>query len=92
MDVREKLVELLNNIGAICIVHISVDQDGCGTNTVEGADYIADFLITNGVTIPTKCNECEFFRDGTCKNAFGLVSFEENLFCAYAERKGYENN
>ena len=92
MDVREKLVELLNKIGAICNVPKSVDQDGCGTYEVEGADYIANFLVSNGVTIPTKCNECVFFCDGTCKNAFGLVSFEENLFCAYAERKGYENN
>lgn len=92
MDVREKLVELLDNIGAICNVPISVDQDGCGTYTVEGADYIADFLVSNGVTILIKCNECVFFEDGTCKNAFGLLSFEENSFCAYAERKSHENN
>jgi hypothetical protein len=50
-NTREKLIELLEDIGASCDVPIKVDADGCGIWDIMGADYIADCLIANGVTV-----------------------------------------
>ena len=52
MTNREKLIKLLDDIGAIVDVPIKVDEDGCGDYSVEGADYIADYLLANGVIVP----------------------------------------
>lgn len=51
MTEREKLIELLECVGATCDVPCKVDEDGCGTYEIMGSDYIADHLIANGVTI-----------------------------------------
>lgn len=49
---KDRLTELLDDLGAIVNVPDNVDDDGCGTYTIEGGDYIADYLIANGVTLP----------------------------------------
>lgn len=72
MTDREKLVKLLDDIRVSCDVPENVDEDGCGTWSIEGADYIADHLLAHGVTVrePGRwvsdeddvlfhCSECE---------------------------------
>ena len=56
MTDREKLIELLEDLGAIVNVPIKVDEDGCGDYLVEGGEYIADYLLANGVIVPP-CRE-----------------------------------
>ena len=51
MTDREKLIELLDVIGAICNVLCEVNEDGSGVYEIMGGDYIADMLIAHGVTV-----------------------------------------
>lgn len=51
MSDREKLVEILKDIGVVCNVPCEVDEDGCGTYEIMGEEYVADYLISNGVTV-----------------------------------------
>lgn len=34
-----------------------------------------------------RCKDCDWWCDGQCRNAFAMVSFDENHFCSYGERK-----
>lgn len=51
MTDRDRLIELLDDLGVIVNVPDNVDDDGCGTYTVEGGEYIADHLLSKGVFI-----------------------------------------
>ena len=51
MTDREKLVELLEDMRATCDVPENIDEDGCGTWSIEGGDYIADHLLAQGGTV-----------------------------------------
>lgn len=42
---REKLIELFEDIEATCWVPIKVDKNGCGSYDIMGAEYIADKVI-----------------------------------------------
>ena len=74
---REMLTTFINDhvckeaeIDAHCL-----DKGSCN-------ECLADYLISNGVTIPVRCGECE--KEQECKNAQYLG---ENGFCSYGERK-----
>lgn len=47
--------------------------------------------IAPDVVKVVRCKDCTWFSEGTCKNAFGLVSFDENAFCSYGERRNNDN-
>lgn len=49
VEMRDRLIELLEELGVTVDVPDKVDEDGCGTYTIEGAEYIADYLIANGL-------------------------------------------
>lgn len=34
-----------------------------------------------------RCKDCVWWRGRKCKNAFGMVSFNENNFCSYGEKE-----
>ena len=57
MGMREKLIELVGQV-----------QDcGCDVTDVVEMNYVennvlVDYLIANGVTIPVRCVECEYFK------------------------------
>lgn len=86
---REKLIELLNKV-----------QDYGTKNTYEECSItvesknnktVADFLITNGVTIPVRCEDCKHWvcddDVGYCDNPDGLDNYAKpNDFCSYGER------
>ncbi len=52
MSDRDRFIELLDDLGVIVNVPDNVDDDGCGTYTVEGGEYVADYLLANGVIVP----------------------------------------
>jgi hypothetical protein len=76
-DTRKKLIDLLDEFPVQMEWHDNED--------------LANYLLSNGVWIPVRCSDCEWFKNGTCKNAFGLVTFEENHFCSYGERRADGN-
>lgn len=49
---RDRLIELLDELGVIVNVPDKVDEDGCGTYTIEGGEYVADYLLAKGVIVP----------------------------------------
>lgn len=34
-----------------------------------------------------RCKDCDWWLDGKCSNVFAMVSFDENNFCSYGERR-----
>lgn len=75
MTDRERLIELLDH---------KVDDDW------YTSEEIADYLLTNGVTIPVRCKDCRYCMS----DIHGLWCFndyEHNLqpddFCSRGERK-----
>ena len=34
-----------------------------------------------------RCKDCNWWLDGQCRNVFAMVSFDENNFCSYGERR-----
>lgn len=48
-EMRDRLAELLDELGVTVDVPDEVDEDGCGTYTIEGGKYVADYLIANGL-------------------------------------------
>ena len=49
---RDRLIELLDELGVIVNVPDKVDEDGCGTYTIEGGKYVAEYLLAKGVIVP----------------------------------------
>ena len=56
---RDRLIELLDELGVIVDLPDKVDEDGCGTYTIEGGEYVADYLIKNRVIV----QPCEIYKD-----------------------------
>ncbi len=74
---REKLIELLS---------------GFSIDTAEAVEFVADYLIANGVTIPVRCKDCKHFWESfsgthSCKLHKGLVGTKYDTFCSYGERR-----
>ena len=96
---REKLIKLLRD-GVRCPGVIDSCWD-CPNYTVSQTcdefGATVDMLIANGVTMPTRCKDCQFWTDGVagctdhvklCKIGFYMVG--ENGYCVFGERKGNE--
>lgn len=61
---REKLVELLEDIGATAEEDCGIDKNNGGRIIdIHGADYIADHLIANGVTFADRLEEKQATSD-----------------------------
>jgi hypothetical protein len=85
MGMREKLIELIRKADK--------EDNESLTQDVHYA-FMADFLISNGVTIPVRCKDCKHWADGVngctehvkcCKIGFYMVG--ENGYCVYGERR-----
>lgn len=70
--IRRKLIDLLDEFPVQMEWHDNAE--------------LANYLLSYGIDIPVRCKDCVWFQNGTCTNAFGLVTFEENCFCSYGER------
>ena len=77
MGMREKLIELLA---------------GFSIDTAEEVEFVADYLIANGFTIPVRCRDCkhrtlDFFCGYYCRLHKGLAMVTDDSFCSYGERR-----
>ena len=80
MEMREKLIELLS---------------GFSIDTAEDVEFVADYLIANGVTIPVRCKDCtqwmyEYDDIGLCVTDVPDIDGVQRRacdFCSYGERK-----
>lgn len=88
---REKLIELI----AEC-----KDKYPCrGTQDYrEFKEYLADYLISKGVTIPVRCGECKYWMGEILGNRCKYHSGMEHItmmppegFCSYGERREVED-
>ena len=90
---RDRLIELIN-------------KDNCGGpfDCEESCKYshlgncyaprLADLLLENGVTIPVRCKDCEYFtrnNGGYCEGNVGLNMTNENQYCSYGKLKEVQN-
>ena len=60
-------------------------------------EEIADYLISNGVTIPVRCHECKHWKNeinGCTEDKrfcdIGFYMVHKNGFCSFGERKTNE--
>ena len=93
MTDREKLIELLNeNFTEYCKVDIIAGHCKIRAITFE-VDRFADYLISNGVTIPVHCKDCTNWKRTTIDcgwcSAWEGMRYHNN-YCNYGARK--ENN
>lgn len=79
MDIREKLVELLESINAYAEENLGFDKASGGELIdFHGAEYIADHLLANGVTVQEcKVGDTIFEVDGE----HGVVKHEVCEVC-----------
>ena len=104
MDVREKLVELLNEVQETGVNEIPAGF-GYTSEYVEN-EKVASHLIANGVTVQSermvdavpvvRCKDCKWLYSEMgnycCRSHRGLVRICENSFCSYGERKDGDGN
>jgi hypothetical protein len=79
---REKLIELENDARMNAHWHGAKNQ----------IEYVVDYLIANGVTIPVRCKDCkyrrgDFFGGFVCRLHKGLAMVTDESFCSYGERR-----
>lgn len=73
-NVREKLVELLEDIGVIAEEDCGFDRASGGRLIdFHGAEYVADYLIANGVTVQDAAYWTDVMDCGV-GNCFGICS------------------
>ena len=82
MGMREKLIEMIA---------------GYSIDTQEAVEFVADYLIANGVKIPVRCKDCKHYgweqepchgrTQRFCKLHKGLVVVDKDTFCPYGERR-----
>jgi hypothetical protein len=82
-ETREKLVELIARAK-----RSMWGKNGLSSELARN-HYMAEQLITNGVTIPVRCKDCKYFYMGRCSHAANgwLPSRKDNDFCSYGERR-----
>ena len=88
MNDREKLIALL--------AEVLPYSHGCPEYLLRAkAEMIADHLLANGVTIPTRCEDCKYKfsanghnKDGCPLDGVGLMHDDD--FCSCGERR--DNN
>lgn len=81
---REKLIALIKE------ANLSMWGRSGISSAAERRAYLADYLISKGVTIPVRCEDCAYWDDDNRCNApiNGLVREYTNFddFCSYGER------
>ena len=84
MTDREKLIELIKE------ANLSMWGRSGISSAAERRAYLADYLISKGVTIPVRCGECNRrMEDKTCYWWGGRV--DDKFFCSYGERREDED-
>lgn len=93
---RERLTELFDQAHEKCnsinCVYV------CSACKYDGLNYcfeefLADYLISKGVTIPVRCGECKYCGKYSatgnlyCTHPNGLEFQKKDDFCSYGERK-----
>jgi hypothetical protein len=90
---REKLIEFVNEAHEYCNTINCIGGEECG---YDGQLYcfehlLIDYLISKGVRIPTRCEECIYWDDnGRCNSPTNGMVRDYTLFddfCSYGERK-----
>lgn len=82
---REKLIELLEKAKETYYTQTLIGELISGELTVE---FVADYLIEHGVTIPVRCKDCIYNKNGFCYISEELdVFYNKDFYCAYGERK-----
>lgn len=103
MSKQEKLVEILQEREEACFFCEHYKKDNCPDECMEkiGCERLADYLLSHGVTIPVRCEDCKYYRNhpnGLCYqwtepfiNAKGYKGevhcVEPDDYCSYGERK-----
>ena len=95
MTDREKLIELVHGALEKCNTtpcwECKYSELNSGCNDLCFEHLAADYLISNGVTIPVMCEECNRrMEDKTCYWWGGRV--DDKFFCAYRERREDDRN
>lgn len=84
MTDREKLIELFNKF----TFSFTQEEYYSGKVTNEYCiEQIADYLISNGVTIPVRCKDCKYYIKVCCVMTEGLVCPLGEWYCSHGERK-----
>ena len=86
---REKLIELIKE------ANLSMWGRSGISSAAERRAYLADYLISKGVTIPVRCGECRYRYEPVKCSLFvdmadGVPWFRdhgEDFFCEWGERK-----
>ena len=79
---REKLIELLTEYYGVDPAYYGIE-----------AQHLADHLIANGVTIPVRCKDCNWYteRENVSYKGHFCVRMTEFVhpddFCSYGERR-----
>ena len=93
MGMREKLIELLDDIQRFGAGYTDFELYGMRMPDEVFNKEVADHLIANGVTIPVRCKDCRNYDDkGYCwfwKYETGMSPNEVDAddFCSYGERR-----
>lgn len=74
---REKLIDLI------------IEAKRTDPETDSFTEYLADFLIENGVVIPVRCGECKFAREPYKGGLYcqGKHEVDPDHYCSYGEPK-----
>ena len=91
---REKLIALLQEANAETAKKIEKHEI---KDVKIGWEFLADHLIANGVTIPTRCKDCKYKfsanghnKDGCPLDGVGLMHDDD--FCSCGDEKGEAND
>ena len=98
MTDREKLMELFDEAHKICdSINCVYDGNACKYDGLGYCfeDFLADQLISKGVTIPVRCGECRYkYEPVKCSLWIATegdkVAFRyhgDDFYCPYGERK-----
>lgn len=85
MTDREKLIDIIVRTPSVAV------------SSRTAAEHIADHLIANGVTIPTRCKDCKYKfavnghnKEGCPLDSTGLMHDDD--FCSCGDEKGEVND
>ena len=95
MDDIKKLMKrcLQTACNAVTDAHLEAIGEDREMSLAEWEEIMVDALIANGVTIPVRCKDCQYWENGKdyepyC-NHWGnmMAGTEADDFCSYGERR-----